>query len=143
MNTEAPGSWPAGLSSSKSDSDFSLDTPSFDRAEEGGVICLVLLRVGERETPHGFIERGAVPEVSREHCWLRCLRVRPCKYGPAKPCVFHETGRVELFDVHRSLHVPELPYVVVTVSCSRPPEKRIRCGLHDLLPCHNAVTVMS
>src|SRR5690242_6858453 len=115
---------------------------ALDCAEESGVVCLVLPRVGERETPHGFVERGAFPEVSGDDSWLRCLRVRPCKYGPAEPCVFHKAGSVEFFDVHRTLHVPELPHVVVPVSDGGPSEKRIRCGLHDLLPCYNAATLV-
>src|SRR5262245_20675833 len=44
-----------------SDSDFSLDTAAFDRAEESRVISLILSRVVKGELPHGFVEREAVP----------------------------------------------------------------------------------
>src|SRR5262250_810163 len=115
---------------------------ALDCAKESGVVRLVLPRVREGETPHGFVEGGALSEVSSDDSWLRCLRVRPRKYRPAKPCVFHETGSVELFDVHRALHVPELPHVVVPVSHGGPSKKRIRCGLHDLLACHDAAPVV-
>src|SRR5215467_10323322 len=115
---------------------------ALDCPKKGGVVCLVLPRVGEGEPPHRFVERETLPEVSGDDGWLRCLRVRPCKYGPAEPCIFDETGSVELFNVHRSLHVPELPHVVVSVSHGGPPEKRIGCSLHDLLSCHNAAALV-
>ena len=79
------------------------------------MIRLILSRIGEGEMSHRFVERGPVPEVSREHSRLRRLRMRSCKYRPAESSVFLETGSVELFDVHRALHVAELPHVVVSI----------------------------
>jgi len=112
------------------------------------VVELVLLGVADRELLDGPVETFARTQVARDHRGPAGPGVRPGQRPAAQPGVVGQLGRVHGRDVHRALHVAQLPDVVllrhraIHPQAAGPAEERVGRGLHQPLAVHHPLTLV-
>src|SRR6516165_7007019 len=118
-----------------------LDLARLDRALQRGVILLVLVRIGDRETGDHLVERLAPAHVAAQLDGDARARVGERERPTAPLGVQLHLQAAERLHAHADLDVAQLADEVVALGPLRPAEEHVARGLHEPVALDDALPV--